>query len=55
MRWEYPNLSGTGMRFDFSSPLIMDRVTSIYMGVGYGDGKIKLVSTPPIAMPIKVD
>ena len=33
----YPNMSGTGMRFDFSFPLGMGRVTGKYMGVGYED------------------
>jgi hypothetical protein len=37
----YLNLSGTGMRFNFSSLLDMSRVTSKYLGVGYGDGEGK--------------
>ena len=35
--WVYPNPSGTEMRFDFSSPLGMGRVTGKYMSVGYRD------------------
>jgi hypothetical protein len=39
---EYPNPLGTGMRFNFSSPLNMCKVTSKYLGVGYriGEGKM---------------
>jgi len=47
MRREYPNPLGTGLRFNFLSPLDMDRVTGKYMGVGDEDGKAKHVSTPP--------
>lgn len=36
-----PNPSETGMRFDFSSPLNMNRVTGKYMRIGYGDGEDK--------------
>jgi len=43
----YPNLSGMGMRFTFSSPLGMGRVTSKYMRIGYGMRNVKLVPTPP--------
>ena len=32
---------GTGIRFNFSSPLGMGRVTGKYMGVGDGDGEGK--------------
>ncbi|KEH18843.1 hypothetical protein MTR_8g028915 [Medicago truncatula] len=39
MGWGYPNPSGTGMRFNFSSPLSMDRVTDKYMRIMYGDGE----------------
>jgi len=46
MRLEYPNPLGTGMRFNFSSPLGMDRVTGKYMGVGGRDGKAKPIPTP---------
>jgi hypothetical protein len=45
MRWGYPNPSGMGMRLDFTSPLGMGSVTGKYMGVGYGDGKVKFVPT----------
>jgi len=38
MRLEYPNSLGTGMRFNFSSPLGMSRVTGKYMGEGDEDG-----------------
>jgi len=38
---EYPNLSGTGMRFDFSSLLEMGRVTYKYLRVRYADGEGK--------------
>jgi len=43
MRRGYLNPLGTGMRFDFSSPLGMGMVTNKYMRVGYGDreGKIR--------------
>jgi len=37
----YPNPSGTGMRFNFSSPLDMSRVTGKYMKIGYKDGEGK--------------
>jgi len=33
----YPNPSGIGMRFDFSSPMGIGRVTGNYMRIGYGD------------------
>jgi len=33
----YSNPSRMGMRFDFSSPLNMGRVTGKYMGVEYED------------------
>ena len=36
-----PNPLGTGMGFDFSSPLVMGRVTGKYMRIGYGDGEGK--------------
>jgi len=39
MRRGYLNPSGTGMRFNFSSPLDMGRVTGKYMRIGYGDGE----------------
>jgi len=52
MRQEYPNPLGTRMRFTFSSPLGMGRVTSKYMGEGDGDGEDKTHPHPrPIAMP----
>ena len=35
---EYPNPLGTGMRFNFSSPLNIGRVTDKYMGVNDEDG-----------------
>jgi len=35
---EYRKPLGKGMRFNFSSPLGMGRVTGKYMGVGDGDG-----------------
>ncbi|KEH34627.1 hypothetical protein MTR_3g066050 [Medicago truncatula] len=35
----YPNPSGTGMRFNFSSTLGMSKVTDKYMRIGYGEGK----------------
>ena len=38
---EYPNPLGTGMGFNFSSPLGMDRVMGKYMRIGYGDGEGK--------------
>jgi len=41
MGQEYPNSLGTGMGFNFSSPLGMGRVTGKYMGVGDGDGEGK--------------
>jgi len=37
MRRGYLNPSGRWMKFDFSSPLGMGRVTDKYLGVGYGD------------------
>ena len=37
----YPNLSGTRMKFNFSSPLSMDRVMGKYMRIGYGDGEVQ--------------
>ena len=37
----YPNPLGTGMGFNFSSPLGMGRVTGKYMRIGYGDGEGK--------------
>jgi len=40
MRQEYPNPFGTGMRFNFSSPLSMGRVMGKYIGVGDEEGKI---------------
>jgi len=43
---EYPNPLGTGMRFNFSSPLGMGRVTGKYMGVGDGDGEGKTCPHP---------
>ena len=45
----YPNLSRTGMKVDFSSPLGMSRVMDKYMGVGYGDGEGK---TRPYPAPL---
>jgi len=48
-----PNPSGIGMRFNFSSPLDMGRVTGKYVRIGYGDGEGKTCPPPrPIAMPI---
>jgi len=41
MGWGYPNPLGTGIRFNFSSPLGMGRVTGKYMRIGYGDGEGK--------------
>jgi len=41
MGWGYPNPLGMRMRFTFSSPLGMGRVTGKYMIIGYGDGKCK--------------
>jgi len=38
MGWEYPNPLGTGMEFNFSSPLDMGRVMDKYMRVGDEDG-----------------
>jgi len=38
---EYPNPLGTGVVFNFSSPLSMGRVTGKYMGVGDEDGENK--------------
>jgi len=49
MGWEYPNPSETGMRFDFSSPLRIGRVTGKYMRVEYGNGEGK--TRPHPAMP----
>jgi len=37
----YSNPSGTGMRFNLSSPLGMDMVAGKYMRIGYGDGECK--------------
>jgi len=37
----YPNPSETGMRFNFSSPLDMSRVTGKYMRFRYGGGQGK--------------
>jgi len=37
----YPNPSGTGMGFNFSSLLGMGRVTGKYMRIGYWDGECK--------------
>jgi len=42
----YPNPSRTGMRFDFSSPLGMGRVTYKYMGEEYGDMEDKIHPHP---------
>jgi hypothetical protein len=43
---------GTGMGFNFSSPLGMGRVTGKYIQIGYGDGEGKTRPHPaPIAMP----
>jgi len=39
MRRGYPNPTGTGMRFNFSSPLGMGRVMGKYMKIGYGNGE----------------
>jgi len=49
MGQEYPNPLGTGMGFNFSSPLGMSRVTDKYMrlGMGTGTGMTKPVPTPP--------
>jgi len=33
----YPNLSEMGMRFDFSSPLEIGRVTGMYMRIWYAN------------------
>jgi len=41
MRRGYPKSSGMGMRFNFSSPLSMGRVTGKYLRIGYGDGEGK--------------
>jgi hypothetical protein len=49
MRRGYPNPSETGMRYDFSSPLDMGRVTGKYMRVRYGDGEGK---TCPHSAPL---
>jgi len=38
---EYPNPSETEMRFNFSFPLDMDRVTNKYMKIGYEDREYK--------------
>ena len=38
---EYPNPLGMGMRFNFSSPFGMSRVTGKYMRVRDGDGEGK--------------
>jgi len=37
MRRGYPNPSGTGMRFNFSSPLDIYKVTDKYIKIGYKD------------------
>jgi len=51
MRREYPNPLGTRVRFNFSSPLNMSRITNKYMRVGDGDGVRQNPSPPrPIAM-----
>jgi len=47
---EYPSPLGMGMRFNFSSPLNLGRVTGKYMGVGDGDGEGKTRPHPaPLA------
>jgi len=40
--------SGTGMRFNFSSPLGMGRVAGKYMRIGYGDGEGKTRAHPAL-------
>jgi len=42
----YLNPSGTGMRFNFSSPLGMGRVTGKYVRIEYGDREGKTRSHP---------
>jgi len=42
----YLNPSGTWMRFDFSSPLDMSRITDKNIEVGYGDGEGKTYPKP---------
>jgi len=37
----YPNPSGTWMRFNFSSPLGMSRITGKDMRIGYENGECK--------------
>lgn len=46
MRQGYPNPSETGMRFDFSSPMNICRVTYKYMRIRYGDGEGKTCPQP---------
>jgi len=46
----YPNPSGTGMEFNFSSPLDMDKITGKYMRIRYGDVTCK-TRPHPIVMP----
>jgi len=37
----YPNPSGTEMKFNFSSPLSMGKVTDKYIRIEYEDGEYK--------------
>jgi len=48
MGWGYPNPSGMGMRFTFSSLLGMSRVTDKYMRIKYGDGECKTRHHPAL-------
>jgi len=50
MKWGYPNPSGTGMRFDFSSPLGIDKVMCKCMRVWCEDVEDKIPHL--IAVPI---
>jgi len=43
----YPNPSGSGMGFNFSSLLSMGRVTGKYMKIGCGDEECKTRPNPP--------
>jgi len=52
--WGYPNPSGTGMRFNFSSSLGMGRVTGKYMRIGFRDGEGKTSPHPaPLSCLLK--
>jgi len=44
--WVYPKPSGTKIRFDFSFPLGMGKITGKYMRLGYGGREGKTCPHP---------